>query len=430
MVVKYPIKAFLTSIILIILNGFTYTFAQAPNITYPTPKSYTINTPIPPLSPVNTGGAVPATIYGQVSTFAGSGLIGSANGLGTIASFYNPQELTVDNNDNIYVADFENNQIREISVGDNVSTFPTSTSTFNRPYGITVDANKTIYVTSGQNQISSINSYGTVTTLPGSGLTGALTGIAVDGSGNIYVADATNSLIRKITATGIVSTFAGTGFQGSVNGTGTQASFNTPEGLTIDGSGNLYVADSGNNLIRMITPAGVVTTLAGNGASGSADGPESSASFNSPVGIAFDAAGNLYVTDALNNSIRKITQNGIVSTIAGSRPRGSADGVGAVASFFGPTGIGADSKGDLFIADSYNNLIRKVITTGYTIDKPLPDGLTFDPKTGIINGTPVTETPATIYTITAYNVTGSSSTQVSIETIVAPPTITYQKPQI
>jgi hypothetical protein len=143
-------------------------------------------------------------------------------------------------------------------------------------------------------------------------------GVAVDGAGNIYVADNESCTIRKITSAGVVTTLAGTaGLYGSADGTGAAAKFYGPKGIAVDGTGNLYVADTGNNTIRKITPAGVVTTVAGSaGSTGSADGTGAAARFNGPEGIALDGAGNLYVADMLNNAIRKITRS-VRKVIAG-----------------------------------------------------------------------------------------------------------------
>jgi len=181
------------------------------------------------------------------------------------------------------------------------------------------------------------------------------------------VADQSNSTIRKITSAGVVTTFAGTaGVFGSADGTGAAASFNYPFGIAVDASGNVYVADQNNSAIRKITSAGVVTTFAGTaGVSGSADGTGTAASFNYPLGIAVDASGNVYVADQNNSTIRKITSAGVVTTFAGTAGvSGSADGTGAAASFYYPTGIAVDASGNVYVADTYNSTIRKITSAG------------------------------------------------------------------
>ncbi|MGA8148974.1 MAG: hypothetical protein WB870_15585 [Gallionellaceae bacterium] len=191
--------------------------------------------------------------------------------------------------------------------------------------------------------------------------------VSTDTSGNVYVADSGNNTIRRITPTGMVSTLAGTpAIFGSADGTGAAASFYYPNGIATDSVGNVYVADSGNNTIRKITPTGVVSTLAGTpGVQGSADGTGTAASFNYPTGVATDNAGNVYVADSGNNTIRKISPAGIVSTVAGAPGvTGSGDGTGAAASFHYPIGVATGSAGHVYVADSGNNTIRKITPDG------------------------------------------------------------------
>jgi secreted PhoX family phosphatase len=171
-----------------------------------------------------------------------------------------------------------------------------------------------------------------------------------------------NHLIRKITSGGVVTTLAGqAGVTGSTDGTGTAASFYYPTGVAVDTSGNIYVADNDNNLIRKITSGGVVTTLAGQaGVTGSTNGTGNAASFHSPQGIAVDTSGNVYVADAGNNLIRKITSGGVVTTFAGSGSPGSTNGTGTTSSFLCPTGVAIDASGNVYVADMGNDLIRKI----------------------------------------------------------------------
>jgi sugar lactone lactonase YvrE len=321
-----------------------------------------------------------------VSTVAGSGAAGSANGTGISSSFNHPKGLAVDASGNLFVADDLNNLIRKISHEGMVSVFagtglpgpdngPANTASFNFPVGIAVDAAGNVYVgDDGNNLIRKISPSGVVSTLAGNPSAGAVNGtgasasfhtplgVAVDASGYVYVADYQNSLIRKISPAGVVTTFAGNGSVGSTDGLGTDASFSFPAGVTVDINGNVYVADANGCRIRKITPAGMVSTIAGTGNPGSADGAGTMASFFAPQGITVDKAGNLYVADGGNSLIRKISPSGMVTTVAGSGTRGSSNGPGASASFSGPDGLVVDASGkNLYIADTFNNLIRKIV---------------------------------------------------------------------
>ena len=189
-------------------------------------------------------------------------------------------------------------------------------------------------------------------------------GVAVDRQGNVFVADAgDNNRIRRIGTDGQVGTLAGGG-EGFVDGSGGLAQFDTPSGLAIDAEGNLYVADTGNHAIRRVTPLGEVTTLAGDGTAGHADGPALQARFNAPQGVAVDANGNVYVADTHNDRIRRIGTDGLVSTLAGGPVPGYQDGVGEAARFDTPTSLARDALGNLWVADLRNNAIRKLSPTG------------------------------------------------------------------
>ena len=204
-------------------------------------------------------------------------------------------------------------------------------------------------------------------------------GLTTDAQGNIYVAS--GHCIKKITPAGLVSTLAGNyNSSGFVDATGNAARFSFPIGMTVDAQGNLYVVDNGNHCIRKITPAGTVTTLAGNGSSGSANGNGSAARFNNPFDIAFDVTtGSLFVADNSNYRIRKIDGTGNVSTYAGSS-YGFADGSVSSALFGGPNGIAVDKQGNVYVSDRYNLRIRKISTSG-TVSTVAGTG-----STGLLNG--------------------------------------------
>jgi len=168
---------------------------------------------------------------------------------------------------------------------------------------------------------------------------------------------------------GVVTTLAGTaGMAGSVDGTGAAARFSGPRGMAVDSAGNVYVADYGNSTIRKVTAAGVVTTLAGTaGMYGSVDGMGAAARFNSPTGVAVDSAGNVYVADSSNSTIREVIAGGVVTTLAGSALRtGNADGKGAAVRFNRPTGVVVDGAGNVYVTDTGNATIRKITPFGNT----------------------------------------------------------------
>ena len=307
---------------------------------------------------------------------------GSANGTGTAAQFNRPQGLAVDANGNIYVADASNQTIRKIAPGGLVTTVAGSgtaggvngtgtAATFDAPLGVAVDASGNLYVADGGNDvIRKIAPGGVVTTLAGavgtSGTadgTGVLAkfnqpyGVAVDASGNVYVADYGNNTIREVTPGGTVTTIAGAaGLAGSTDATGAAARFNKPYGVAVDASGNIYVADTGNNRIREIMPGGVVTTLAGS-TSGYGDGTGTAAQFASPRGVAVDASGNVYVADTNDAEIRKIASGAVVTTLAGGAS-GGADGAGFNAGFNNPSGVAVDANGTVYVADTSDDTIR------------------------------------------------------------------------
>jgi sugar lactone lactonase YvrE len=306
---------------------------------------------------------------------------GFKDGPDSIAQFQRPIGIALGPGGILYVADMMNNRIRKIEngmvstlAGNTESGFlngSVATAQFWSPSQLAVDTmSNTVYVSDMSNHCIRKISAGQVTTYAGSGIIGftngradtaafyGMNGIAFDTQGNLYVADDGNSCIRKVSAAGIVTTIAGDGTRGFAEGPPSTARFSNPIGIVVDVSGNIYVADQVNKRVRKITPAGVTTTLAGTGVQGFADGPGNAAQFQSPTGIALDTAGNIYVSDFCR--IREISPDGTVKTLAGTTVRGYADGPADSAQFYYPEGLVFDTHGDLYVVDGANHRIRKI----------------------------------------------------------------------
>jgi sugar lactone lactonase YvrE len=276
--------------------------------------------------------------------------------------------------------------------GSGIADFADGTGTaaaFQYPVGLAMDTSGNIYVGDGaNNRIRKITPGAVVTTIAGAGARGYKDGSAVaslfnfalgivlDGDGNMYVADEENNMIRKIAPSGEVSTLAGDTTAGYKDASGKDARFNAPWGMAMDQAGTIYVADAANHLIRKVTLSGVVTTLAGNGKPGFKDDAGTAAQFNDPIAVAVDASGNVYVADETNNAIRKITPAGVVTTVAGGPDPAYKDGSAKEARFFRPIGIATDASDNLFIADYGNQRIRKITPAG-TVTTIAGDGSTF-----------------------------------------------------
>jgi sugar lactone lactonase YvrE len=295
-----------------------------------------------------------------------------ADGAGPTARFYLPVYMSFDTLGNLLVADAGNGSIRQVTAAGVVTTIAGmgaqpgnvdatgAAARFNNPEAVSADALGNIYV-ADTNAIRKVTSDGVVTTAFAAGA--GVTGFAVDGTGSAYVSQTNLNTIEKIAATGTSTVLAGSPSAGFADGTGAAAQFDHPNGITIDAAGNLFVADSGNRTIRMITPAGVVTTIAGvPGAIGTSDGPAATATFTFPFTLARDADGNVFIADG--NAIRKLSAAGVVSTLAGSQTSGASDGSGAAAQFNGPAGITIGPAGSIFVADSQNHTVRKITADG------------------------------------------------------------------
>jgi sugar lactone lactonase YvrE len=322
------------------------------------------------------------------TVFAGATTAGSTDGLGTAARFNQPNYLALDPGSNVFVTDTGNGTIRRISPAGIVTTYVgvpganlyidgvATLARFVAPTGIFAASNGTLLITEvNSHTLRFVTATREVATAGGStGLSGSIdaflesarfsqpTGIVVDSNQNTFIADTANHTIRKVTLASAVTTIAGTAGQvGTTDGVGNAARFNRPRGLAIDRNNNLYVTDSSNHTIRRISPDGIVTTVAGlGGFSGSNDGSGTGARFNTPWGVAVDGGGTLYVADTGNHTIRRITPSGVVTTIGGvAGSAGHAEGNTTQARFASPIGLAVDSAGTIYVAVRGNHLIAR-----------------------------------------------------------------------
>jgi len=336
---------------------------------------------------------------GTLSLVAGDGTPGFSGdgGPATLAQLQYPYGVAVDGAGNLFIADYSNNRVRKVTPDGMISTIagngtqgfsgdggPATSAQLYYPDGLALDAAGNLYIADGGNyRIRKVTPAGVISTVVGNGYgfggdggpaTSAQLSIpasvAVDASGNLFIADAANNRIRKVTPDGVISTVAGNGTQGfgGDGGPATSAQLSNPESVAVDVAGNLFIADTGNNRIRMVTPAGVISTVAGSGSLGFGGdgGPATSAQLSGPTSVAVDAVGNLFVADYGNSRIRKVTPAGAISTVAGDGTWGyGGDGGPATsAQLMRPWGVAVDTAGDLFIADAENNRIRKVTPAG------------------------------------------------------------------
>jgi sugar lactone lactonase YvrE len=329
------------------------------------------------------GGKCTVSALGPVATLAGSGASGWKDGAAVSAYFFAPRGVAIAADGTVYVADTNNQRIRRILPTGTVTTLAGSggqgfadgngtAAAFSGPFDVAIGPGGHLWVADrGNHRIRKVTPIGQVTTLAGSATAGFAdasgaaakfnlpSAVAVDASGWAVVADANNHRIRRISPQGTVTTLAGTGAQGWLDGSGGQAQFSAPMGIALDPGGTAYVADQGNQRIRKVAPNGLVNTLAGTGASGFLDGAALQAKFSAPAGIAVHGSGAVFVADAGNHRLRRIS-GGVVTTVAGSTPA-FQDGAGAVAKFITPSGIAVANDGTLFVGDTGNQRIRRVL---------------------------------------------------------------------
>ncbi len=299
-------------------------------------------------APVRANAQITLPGQGLINTIAGNGNAGYSgdNGAAVNAELQYPGGVAVDSNGNVYIDDYYNSRIRKITASTGVIT--------------TVAGNGTAgYSGDGGAATSAELNYPTA--------------VAVDAYGNIYIADNSNERVRKVTvSTGIITTIAGNGNLGysGDGGAATSAELDLPLSVAVDSSGNIYIADFGNRVRKVTVSSGIITTVAGDGTAGySGDGgAATSAELNYPSGVAVDSSGNIYIGDTSNERIRKVTvSTGVITTVAGNGTLGySGDGGAATSAELGyPWGVAVDSSGNIYIGDSNNNRVRKVtVSTG------------------------------------------------------------------
>ena len=347
-------------------------------------------------------------LSGTITTIAGTGERSgffSGDGRPAVqAEFFGPVDVAVDSAGNVYIADSNNNRIRKVDSTGTITTIagtgergdrgdggPAVEARITEPSGVALDSAGDLYIAdAGNNRIRKVDSTGTITTIAGTGeryfggdggpanqaWLSKPSGVAVDGGGNLYIADTGNNRIRKVDSTGTITTIAGTR-GGRIDGDGgpaVQAGLYSPMRVAVDGGGNLYIADIGNNRIRKVDSTGTITTVAGTGESGFGGdgGPANQARLYNPWGVAVDGGGNLYIADNRNNRIRKVDSTGTITTVAGTGERyfGGDGGPANQAWLSKPSGVAVDGGGNLYIADTGNNRIRRLTPSGSSETSP------------------------------------------------------------
>jgi hypothetical protein len=343
-------------------------------------------------------GASGGSSGGTITTIAGTGKAGFSGdgGQATAAQLRSVHGVTVDRQGNLYIADFEDHRVRRVSPDGTITTFagrgagggssgdggPATLARLDGPQGIAVDGQGNVYISDYNDyRVRKVSPGGTITTFAGTGIPGssgdggpatsarlyAPSGVAVDGQGNVYIVDSYNQRVRKVSAGGTITTIAGTGrlgFSGD-GGPATSAQLSYPSGVAVDGQGNVYIVDA--NRVRKVSRGGTITTFAGTGAGGfSGDGGPATSAQVRPTGVGADSQGNIYIADFYGFRVRKVSPGGMITTFAGTGGGGfSGDGGPATsARLYGPYAVAVDGQGNVYIADDRNYRVRKVGTSG------------------------------------------------------------------
>ena len=333
-----------------------------------------------------------------IETVAGGASFGGDGAAATAAQLNNPYNVALDGSGNLYIADTSNHRIRKVDSSGNISTVAgtgmrgfggdgaaATAAQLNFPRGVALDGAGNLYIADRlNNRIRKVDSSGNISTVAGNGTRsfggdGAAAteaqlnlpnGVALDGSGNLYIADTSNHRIRKVDSSGNISTVAGSGTAGfggdGGSATDTAARLNNPNGVALDGAGNLYIADTWNRRIRTVDSSGNISTVAGGGSSLANGIMATTARLNFPNRVAVDGSGNLYIADTNNHRIRKADSSGNISTVAGNGTSsfGGDGGAATAAQLKNPRGVALDGSGNLYIADTSNDRIRKVDSSG------------------------------------------------------------------
>ena len=376
---------------------------------------------------------------GDISTVAGTGTQGFSGdgGPATSAKFNRPIGIAVDSSGNLFIADRNNERVRKVDTSGNISTVagngtngfsgdggPATTARLNLPRDVAVDSSGNLFIADRSNhRVRKVDTSGDISTVAGDGTNGFSgdggqatstqlnfpNGVTVDSSGNLFIADQANHRIRKVDTSGIIITVAGTSTSGFLGDgvAATSTALNQPSDVAVDSSGNLFIADEFNHRIRKVDISGIITTVAGNGTQGfSGDGgPATSAKLDTPTGVAVDASGNIFFADSSNHRIRKVDTSGIITTVAGDGTQGfSGDGGSATSAQLDfANDVAVDSSGNLFITDINNERVRKV---EMVVGADLAVTKTDSPD-------PITAAGATLtYTLTVTN--GGPSTSINV----------------